>query len=425
MNYCKMSKAELEAEASVLREEYEKNKALGLKLNMSRGVPGTDQLELSLPMLDSLDSKSDAISIDGTDCRNYGVIDGIAEAKQLFADLFEVTTDEIIVGGNSSLAMMFDTITSAMAHGLLGSTPWAKQNVKFLCPCPGYDRHFAITEYYGIEMIPVKMFDDGPDMDFIEKAVASDPLIKGIWCVPKYSNPSGVVYSDETVRRFANLRPAAKDFRIFWDNAYFVHHLFGEDKKILNLLAECKKAGNDNMVYMYFSTSKITFPGSGLAGMAASAENVRAIKERMRIQMIGPDKMNQLRHMRFIKNLDGLLDHMNKHAAILRPRFEAVEKSLTEGFADTGFAKWSKPKGGYFVSLDVMNGCAKRVVAMCKDAGVTLTDAGATYPYHNDPNDTNIRIAPTSPSVEELEKAIHILTVSAKLAAVEKLLADK
>ena len=417
-----MTKAELEAEASKLRAEFESYKALGLKLNMSRGVPGADQLALSMPMLDALDSTSDLHTGDGTDCRNYGGIDGIKEAKQLFADLFEVSPEEIIVGGNSSLSMMFDTITQAMAHGLLGSTPWANQNVKFLCPCPGYDRHFAILEYYGIEMIPVRMFDDGPDMDFIEKAVESDPLIKGIWCVPKYSNPTGAVYSDEVVLRFANLKPAAEDFRIFWDNAYFVHHLFGDDCKILNLLEECKKAGNPNMVYMYFSTSKITFPGAGLAGMASSVDNVNAIKNRIKIQTVGPDKINQLRHMRFIKNLDGLLDQMDKHAAILRPKFEAVDKTLSEVIADSGVAVWSKPRGGYFVSYDVTDGCAKKVVGLCAQAGVKLTDAGATYPYHNDPNDRNIRIAPTSPSIDELITAMKILAVCTKLAAAEKLL---
>ncbi|MBP3413870.1 MAG: aminotransferase class I/II-fold pyridoxal phosphate-dependent enzyme [Clostridia bacterium] len=421
MLYSEMSKVQLEEEISALREEFENLKSMNLKLNMSRGIPSKDQLELSHPMLDILNSSSDFISADGADCRNYGGIDGIGEAKQLFADLFEVSTDEIIVGGNSSLSMMFDTITSAMAHGLLGSTPWARQNVKFLCPCPGYDRHFAITEYYGIEMIPVQMFDDGPDMDFIEKAVASDPLIKGIWCVPKYSNPTGVTYSDETVRRFAALRPAAEDFRIFWDNAYFVHHLFGDDRKLLNLLDECKKTGNTNMVYMYFSTSKITFAGAGLAGMASSVENVKAIKDRIRIQMVGPDKMNQLRHMRFIKDLDGLLAHMDKHAALMRPKFEAVEETLVSELSEAGFAKWTKPAGGYFVSLDVMDGCAKRVVKMCAEAGVVLTEAGATFPYHNDPNDRNIRIAPTSPGVEELKAAIHVLGVCAKLAAAEKL----
>lgn len=419
----KMNKDELLNVKNSLQAEYNKYKAKNLSLNMARGIPGSAQLELSMGLLDSVNSSTDLTGINGADYRNYGILDGIPEAKQLFADLFNVTTEQIIVGGNSSLTLMFDTISSAMAHGLLGSTPWASlSEVKFLCPVPGYDRHFAITEYFGIKMIPVEMNEDGPDMDFIEKAVADDPYIKGVWCVPKYSNPSGITYSDEVVRRFANLKPAAKDFRIFWDNAYCVHHLFNEDIKLLDILEECEKAGNPNMVYMYFSTSKITFPGAGLAGMASSKENITAIKKRMTVQSIGPDKINQLRHMKFFKNLDGLLEQMKKHADIIRPKFEAVDKTLTSEFGDSDIANWSKPNGGYFVSLNVMEGCAKRTVQLCKEAGVTLTDAGATYPYGNDPKDSNIRIAPTSPTVEELTEAMKILALSAKLAAVEKLL---
>lgn len=425
MKYSEMSLSELRAEYDLQKSRYEQCKAEGLKLNMSRGVPGSDQLALSMPMLDALNSASSLISENGVDYRNYGIVDGIDEAKKLFADLFEVSSDEIIVGGNSSLNMMFDTISSAMGHGLLGGTPWVQQGrIKFLCPCPGYDRHFAITEYFDIEMIPIDIFEDGPDMDTIEKLVSSDPLIKGIWCVPKYSNPTGITYSDETVLRFANLKPAAEDFRIFWDNAYFVHHLFGDDVKLLNLLKECKKAGNPNMVYMYFSTSKITFPGAGLAGMATSAENVNAIKKRMMVQTIGPDKINQLRHMKYIKNLDGLLKHMDEHAAILRPRFLAVGEVLERELGGTGIAEWSKPNGGYFVSLNTADGCAKRVVELCAQAGVVLTSAGATYPYKKDPHDSNIRIAPTSPTVDELKKAIYVLSVCVKLAAAEKLLAE-
>lgn len=419
----KMNKDELLNLKNSLQAEYDKYKAKNLSLNMARGIPGSAQLELSMGLLDSINSSTDLTGINGADYRNYGILDGIPEAKQLFADLFNVTTEQIIVGGNSSLTLMFDTISSAMAHGLLGSTPWASlSEVKFLCPVPGYDRHFAITEYFGIKMIPVEMNEDGPDMDFIEKAVADDPYIKGVWCVPKYSNPSGITYSDEVVRRFANLKPAAKDFRIFWDNAYCVHHLFNEDIKLLDILEECDKAGNPNMVYMYFSTSKITFPGAGLAGMASSKENITAIKKRMTVQSIGPDKINQLRHMKFFKNLDGLLEQMKKHADIIRPKFEAVDKTLTSEFGDSDIAHWSKPNGGYFVSLNVMEGCAKRTVQLCKEAGVTLTNAGATYPYGNDPKDSNIRIAPTSPTVEELTEAMKILALSAKLSAVEKLL---
>lgn len=418
-----MSRNELLCEREKLQKEYEGYKAEHLSLNMARGIPSKAQLELSMGLLDSVNSSTDLTGINGADYRNYGILDGIPEAKQLFADLFNVTTDQIIVGGNSSLTLMFDTISSAMAHGLLGSTPWASlPEVKFLCPVPGYDRHFGITEYFGIRMIPVEMNEDGPDMDFIEKIVASDPYIKGVWCVPKYSNPGGITYSDEVVRRFANLKPAAQDFRIFWDNAYCIHHLFNEDVQLLDVLKECEKAGNPNMVYMYFSTSKITFPGAGLAGMASSEENIKAIKKRMMVQSIGPDKINQLRHMKFFVNLDGLLEQMKKHADIIRPKFEAVEKTLSEQFGDSGVATWSKPNGGYFVSLNVLNGCAKKTVKLAKEAGVTLTKAGATYPYGNDPKDSNIRIAPTSPTVEELTEAMKVLACSAKLAAVNKLL---
>ena len=421
--YKNMSKKELQAEKEKLQKEYEGYKAEHLSLNMARGIPSKAQLELSMGLLDSVNSSTDLTGINGADYRNYGILDGIPEAKKLFADLFNVTTDQIIVGGNSSLTLMFDTISSAMAHGLLGSTPWASlPEVKFLCPVPGYDRHFGITEYFGIKMIPVEMNEDGPYMDFIEKVAESDPYVKGVWCVPKYSNPSGITYSDEVVRRFANLKPAAQDFRIFWDNAYCIHHLFNEDVKLLDILEECEKAGNPNMVYMYFSTSKITFPGAGLAGMASSKENITAIKKRMMVQSIGPDKINQLRHMKFFVNLDGLLEQMKKHAAIIRPKFEAVEKTLTQQFGDSGIATWSKPNGGYFVSLNVLDGCAKKTVRLAKDAGVTLTKAGATYPYGNDPWDRHIRIAPTSPTVEELTEAMKVLACSAKLAAVNKLL---
>jgi len=424
MNYLSMSRNELLDEKKHLNVRYEQFREQKLKLNMARGIPGKMQLELSMPMLDVLNSQADLCCEGGVDCRNYGIIDGIPEAKKLFADLFEVSTDEIIVCGNSSLNMMFDTISSAMGHGLLGGTPWAQQGrVKFLCPSPGYDRHFGITEYFDIDMIPVEINEDGPDMDVVQKYVENDPLVKGMWCVPKYSNPTGVTYSDETVRRIANLKPAAPDFRVFWDNAYFIHHLFGEDKPLLNLLTECKKAGNPNMVYMYFSTSKLTFPGAGLAGMATSVENVNAIKARMSVQIIGYDKLNQLRHMRFIRDLDGLKEQMNKHAELLRPSFIAVDETLTEVIGDTGAAEWSKPEGGYFVSLNVMDGCARRTVELCTNAGVTLTPAGATYPYHRDPHDRNIRIAPSSPSVEDLIKAMQIVGTCAKLAAIELLLA--
>lgn len=414
----------LEQKASLLAE-YEDFKSRGLNLNMGRGIPSKEQLELSMSLLDQLTSCSSLVSEDGTDLRNYGGLDGISEAKRFFADIFDVTTDEIIVGGNSSLTMMFDTISSAMAHGLLGSTPWAElKHVKFLCPCPGYDRHFAITEYFGIELIPIEYREDGPDMDTIERLVSTDPLIKGIWCVPKYSNPTGITYSDETVRRFARLKPAAIDFRIFWDNAYFVHNLFGEDKHLLNLLAECKAAGNPNMVYMYFSTSKVTFPGAGLAGMATSITNANAIKARMSVQSIGPDKINQLRHMRFMEQAGGIYKQMERHAEILRPRFAMVLDTLDEKLREAGIATWSEPDGGYFISFNAMPGTAKKVVEMCKAAGVLLTNAGATYPYGKDPQDSNIRLAPTSPTLEQLRTAIEILCVCTKITAIDQLLGE-
>lgn len=423
MKLTEMSHHELKTYRHELDKEYNRFCDMNLKLNMTRGIPSKDQLELSMPMLDILNSSSELVSVDGTDLRNYGILDGIAEAKQFFADIFEVSTKEIIVGGNSSLTMMYDTISSAMGHGLLGGKPWAQQGeVKFLCPCPGYDRHFAITEYCGIKMIPIKYKEDGPDMDTIETLVNYDPMIKGIWCVPKYSNPTGITYSDEVVRRFANLKPAAPDFRIFWDNAYFVHNLFGEDRKLLNILNECKKAGNPNMVYMYFSTSKITFPGAGLAGMATSETNVKAIKERMTVQSIGHDKINQFRHCKFIQESGGLEKQMERHSEILRPRFSAVLDTLKDTLGDSGVATWTNPDGGYFISFNAMDGCAKRIVELCKQAGVALTKAGATFPYGNDPHDSNIRIAPTSPSVEELKVAVQVLAVCTKIASVDKLL---
>lgn len=424
-SYCEMQGEQLKQQYSQLLSRYNEYKASGLSLDITRGKPAPEQLELSMAMLDALSGNGEYTDINGTDCRNYGGVTGIPEARRLFADVFDVSEDEIIVGGNSSLNMMFDTISSAMGNGLLGGEPWAKQGrVKFLCPCPGYDRHFAICEYFDIEMIPIAMTENGVDMDTVEHLVSSDPLIKGIWCVPKYANPTGITYSDETVVRFAKLKPAAPDFRIFWDNSYFAHHLFGEDTELLNLLKECKKYGNDNMVYMYFSTSKITFPGAGVAGMATSAENVKAITRRMGIQSIGPDKLNQLRHMKFLKNYDGLLAQMSKHADIIRPKFLCVLNTLEKELGGLGVARWTKPNGGYFISLDTMEGCAKRTFELCADAGVKLTNVGATFPYGKDPKDSNIRIAPTFPSLEELQKAVDVLCVSVKLAALEKLLQD-
>ena len=374
--------------------------------------------------MDVLNSSSDLIGEDGVDCRNYGVLDGITEAKQLLADMMEVPKDNIVIFGNSSLNIMYDTIARAMTHGVLGSTPWAKlDKVKFLCPVPGYDRHFAITEHFGIEMINVPMTATGPDMDMVEKLVAEDEAIKGIWCVPKYSNPQGITYSDETVHRFATLKPAAKDFRIFWDNAYGIHHLY-EDKQdyLTEILMECKKAGNPDMVYKFSSTSKISFPGSGIAAIAASDANLKEIREMMKVQTIGHDKLNQLRHVRYFKDIHGMVEHMKKHADIMRPKFDAVLETLDRELGGLEIGSWIAPRGGYFISFDAMEGCAKAIVAKAKEAGLVMTGAGATFPYGKDPKDSNIRIAPSYPTPEELKTAAEIFVLSVKLVSIEKLL---
>ena len=374
--------------------------------------------------MDVLNSSSDLIGEDGVDCRNYGVLDGITEAKQLLADMMEVPKDNIVIFGNSSLNIMYDTIARAMTHGVLRSTPWAKlDKVKFLCPVPGYDRHFAITEHFGIEMINVPMTATGPDMDMVEKLVAEDEAIKGIWCVPKYSNPQGITYSDETVHRFATLKPAAKDFRIFWDNAYGIHHLY-EDKQdyLTEILMECKKAGNPDMVYKFSSTSKISFPGSGIAAIAASDANLKEIREMMKVQTIGHDKLNQLRHVRYFKDIHGMVEHMKKHADIMRPKFDAVLETLDRELGGLEIGSWIAPRGGYFISFDAMEGCAKAIVAKAKEAGLVMTGAGATFPYGKDPKDSNIRIAPSYPTPEELKTAAEIFVLSVKLVSIEKLL---
>ncbi|MBO6055300.1 MAG: aminotransferase class I/II-fold pyridoxal phosphate-dependent enzyme [Oscillospiraceae bacterium] len=422
--YQQYSREELLALQQELKAHYAEVQAMGLKLNMARGKPCGEQLDLSMEMMDVLSSQVDLDCEDGTDCRNYGVLDGIHEAKALLGDMIEVPPENIIIYGNSSLNVMYDTIARSMTHGVLGSTPWCKlPEVKFLCPVPGYDRHFAITEYFGIEMIPVPMDENGPDMDMVERLVSEDPAIKGIWCVPKYSNPNGITYSDETVHRFARLKPAAEDFRIYWDNAYSVHHLYDDDQDILlEILDECAKAGNPDMVYKFTSTSKISFPGSGIAAIAASENNLKDIRKQLTIQTIGHDKVNQLRHVRFFKNLDGITSHMKKHAEILRPKFEMVEQSLEKELGGLGIGTWTHPKGGYFISFDSMPGCAKRIVDACRQAGVILTSAGATYPYGKDPQDANIRIAPSFPKMEELRKACEVFTLCVKLASVEKLL---
>ena len=377
-------------------------------------------------MMDVLNSSTDLTCDDGTDCRNYGVLDGISEAKELIGDMIEVPASNLIIYGNSSLNVMYDTISRAMTHGIMGNTPWCKlDKVKFLCPVPGYDRHFAVTEYFGIEMINVPMTEDGPDMDMVEELVAKDEAIKGIWCVPKYSNPSGVSYSDQTVRRLARLKPAAKDFRIFWDNAYGIHHLY-EDKQdqVTEILAECKRAGNPDLVYKFASTSKISFPGSGIAALATAQNNLEDIKKQLKIQTIGHDKVNQLRHVRFFKDIHGMVEHMKKHADILRPKFEAVEEILDRELGGLEIGSWTKPRGGYFICFDSLEGCAKAIVAKCKKAGVIMTDAGATYPYGKDPKDSNIRIAPSYPPLQDLITATELFTLCVKLVSVEKLLSE-
>ena len=424
--YSEMTREELQELKKELSAEYKIFQGKDLKLDMSRGKPSTEQLDLSMGMMDVLSSEDDLICEDGTDCRNYGVLDGIREAKELIADMIEVSPDNIIIYGNSSLNVMYDTISRAMTHGVMGSTPWCKlDKVKFLCPVPGYDRHFDITEYFGIEMINVPMNEGGPDMDMVEELVRNDEAIKGIWCVPKYSNPSGVSYSDQTVRRMARLKPAASDFRIYWDNAYGIHHLYDDDQdNVLEILAECKRAGNPDLVYKFSSTSKISFPGSGIAAIATSPNNLEDIKNQLKIQTIGHDKVNQLRHVRFFKDIHGMVEHMRLHADILRPKFEAVTGILERELGGLGIGTWTNPKGGYFVSFDSLEGCAKQIVAKCKKAGVVMTGAGATYPYGKDPKDSNIRIAPSYPPLQDLVTATELFTLCVKLVSVDKLLAE-
>ena len=423
-SFQEMSKEELLQEKEELTAVYRKYAESGLKLDMSRGKPSLEQLDISMGMMDVLNGNTDLKCDDGTDCRNYGVLDGIQEAKVLLGDMIECHPDNIIIYGNSSLNVMYDTISRSMTHGVMGSTPWCKlDKVKFLCPVPGYDRHFAITEYFGIEMINVPMLSTGPDMDMVEELVSTDEAIKGIWCVPKYSNPQGITYSDETVRRFARLKPAAEDFRIYWDNAYGVHHLYDIDQDhLVEILAECKRAGNPDIVYKFCSTSKISFPGSGVAAIATSENNLVDIRKQLQIQTIGHDKLNQLRHVRYFKDMLGVYEHMRKHAAILRPKFEKVDEVLTKELGGLGIGTWTKPLGGYFISFDSMEGCAKAIVAKAKEAGLVMTEAGATYPYGKDPKDSNIRIAPSFPTVEELEIASKIFVLSVKLVSIEKLL---
>ena len=424
MLYSKMSSEELLQEKEALQKRYDDFKSQGLALDMSRGKPSPEQLDITMDMLDTVKFENAYKAENGFDCRNYGVLDGIEECKKIFADLLEVETKNVIVGGNASLTMMFDYIGQCMTHGA-GEEPWLKQgNVKFLCPAPGYDRHFGILEFYGIEMITVPMVEDGPDMDMVEELI-KDSSVKGMFVVPKYSNPQGITFSDKCVRRIAAMKPAAKDFRVIWDNAYCIHDINEKSDELLNIFEAAKEYGSEDMFIEVTSTSKVSFPGAGVAALAASDNNITAIKKRMTIQTIGNDKLNQLRHVRYFKNLDGLKNHMKKHAELLKPRFDAVLRCFDKELEGTGIAEWKNPNGGYFISLEVLEGTAKRVGELCKEAGVVLTPPGATYPYGKDPKDSNIRIAPSFPSVAELEKAAELLAISTRLAACEKLLISK
>lgn len=413
--YKMMSKQELISEQEALLKRFEEYKAMGLKLDMSRGKPSKEQLDLSMDMLKPIDYTEN-----GFDVRNYGILDGLQSCKELFAQLLDVDAKNVLVGPAASLNLMYDYICQCYCEGVLGSTPWSKlDSVKFLCPVPGYDRHFTILEHFGIEMINVPMTAEGPDMEVIEELI-KDESVKGMFCVPKYSNPQGITFSDETVKRIARMKPAAKDFRIVWDNAYCVHDIKDEGDELLNIFRV--DGVNEDMIIEVCSTAKMTFPGAGISALVASDANMKQIKNRLNCQTISYDKMNQLRHVRFFKNLDGIKAHMKKHAAIMKPKFDMVIEHLENELGGLGIASWIDPKGGYFISLDVMDGCAKRVGELCKEAGVTLTTVGATYPYFNDPKDSNIRIAPSLPPVAELDTATRILCVSVKLAAIEKLL---
>ena len=425
--YKDRSREELLQEKELLEAKFQEIKGKGLKLDMSRGKPSEAQLNLSMGMMDVLNSTTDLRCSVGVDCRNYGVLDGIPEAKELLADMTEVSPDNIIIYGNSSLNVMYDTVARSMTHGVCGSTPWCKlDEVKFLCPVPGYDRHFAITEYFGIKMINIPMTESGPDMDLVEQYVNNDPSVKGIWCVPKYSNPQGITYSDETVLRFARLKPAAEDFRIYWDNAYGIHHLY-EDKQdnLIEILMACKQEGNPDMVFKFCSTSKVSFPGSGVAAIGASKRNIDFIKQQMTIQTIGHDKLNQLRHVRFFKDIHGMVLHMRKHADILRPKFETVLNGLKNELGGLEIGSWLEPRGGYFISFNALPGCAKAIVAKAKEAGLVMTPAGATFPYGKDPQDSNIRIAPSYPTPEELAVAVELFVLCVKLVSIDKILEEK
>lgn len=425
--YRELSKEELLGLKKELNKEYEEAKAKGLQLDMSRGKPSASQLDHEMDFMDVLNSQASYKTEAGFDCRNYGLMDGIPEAKKLMGDMIGVPAENVIVFGNASLTIMYDTVARSMLFGVMGSIPWCKlDKVKFLCPVPGYDRHFAITEQFGIEMINVPMTAEGPDMDMVERLVREDESVKGIWCVPKYSNPQGLTYSDETVKRFAALKPAAKDFRIFWDNAYAIHDIYEEQSdSLLDILGECEKAGNPDMVYEFCSTSKVTFPGGGISAVASSKANLEGIRKTMTIQTIGHDKVNQLRHVKYFGDINGMKAHMKKHAKMIRPKFEAVLKVLDQQLTGLEIGSWIKPNGGYFISFDAMEGCAKEIVNKCKEAGVVLTGAGATYPYKKDPKDSNIRLAPTFPTPEELAMATDLFVLCVKMVSVNKLLESK
>ena len=424
--YREMSKEELASLKEQLTAVYKEYQGKNLSLNMARGKPSPDQLDLSLPMLDVLNSKSDFMTADG-DVRNYGVLTGIQEAKELMGGMMDAPAENVIMYGSASLTLMYDTVSRSYTHGVMGNTPWCRlDKVKFLCPVPGYDRHFAITQFFGIEMINIPLHEDGPDMDLVEQYVNNDEAVKGIWCVPLYSNPSGQCYSDEVVKRFANLKPAAKDFRIYWDNAYCVHHLYPDHPcHVLDILSECEKAGHPDMVFEFCSTSKVTFAGAGIAAIASSKANLDDMRKSMTIQTIGYDKINQLRHVRYFKDINGVREHMKKHAAIMRPKFEAVLQVLENELGGLGIGTWTKPNGGYFISFDALEGCAKAIVAKCKEAGVTLTGAGATFPYKKDPKDSNIRIAPSFPTPEEMAMATDLFVLCVKMVSVDKLLENR